>query len=116
MSDLPHDLAAPAVPAPSKPCPWGCGNPRMREGERFLPTCSACTEASARVTSAEPDSRGIPNIRRGWSPTPESERVRKQWMVRIRPEIRERVRRAAARERLTVADFVERWALSLPET
>lgn len=95
-----------------------CGAPRVRRDDRLLPTCSAqaCADAAGRVAVAEVSSRGIPRVRRGRVPQPEALRTRKQWLVRVQPDLRDRIKRAAARERISVAEYVERWARTLPST
>jgi hypothetical protein len=104
-----------SVSIPNNPCPF-CGAPRASDGARLLPTCSAleCIQAADRIPLADVDSRG-PARRRGRIPQPEAERIRKNWTIRIRPELRERLRRAAERERVPVADYLERLVRALPE-
>lgn len=71
-----------------------------------------CLQASARLSTLVTITRGLPNIRK---PQREQDRVRKSSTYRLLPVVRERIRRAAEREGLGISEFVERWALSLPE-
>ena len=90
-------------------CPF-CGD--AIEKKNSCPR-ESCLEARARIATAETDSRGFPVIRKTWQL--ESSRLRKAHNVRMLPAAYERIRSAARRERMTVADMLERWALSLPE-
>lgn len=74
----------------------------------------SCSEASARIPTAEPDSRGVPRVKRGRDWQTEPRRARKAHNVRMLPSAFERIQRSASRERMTVADLLERWALTLP--
>lgn len=94
-------------------CPF-CGGESTKSGR----PCDSekCQEASARVPLARRDSRGVPEIRRGWSSQKESERLRRQVKLRMHPHAIARVREFAASRKITFCDAVEEWALSLPET
>lgn len=94
---------------PVKLCSF-CGQPIAST------TCETpkCVEASARVSTAPCDSRGVPLTRKGWCSQPEGKRTRRAHQMRMLESAYDRIRRAAAREQLTLADYVERWALSLP--
>jgi len=91
-------------------CPF-CGG----EAEKSGRPCQRekCQEASTRVPLAKESSRGYPLIRKGWQM--EEDRLRKQAKLRLLPDLYDRIRAAAAREGMTVSDFVERWAKTLPK-
>lgn len=93
-------------------CPF-CGGESTKSG---CPCNSEkCQEASTRVPLAKADSRGVPQIRRGWSSQKEPERLRQQVKLRMHPYAIQRVREFAANRKITFCDAVEEWALSLPE-
>lgn len=73
----------------------------------------SCQEASARIATADETSLGVPRIRRDFT-QPERLRVRKAHQMRLLPSAHDSIRRAASRERITMAELVERWALTLP--
>jgi hypothetical protein len=74
----------------------------------------SCTEARARIPKAEADSSGVPRIRKGRYTQPEGKRVRRAHQLRMLDSAWERIRSQANRERITIADFLERHALTLP--
>lgn len=69
-------------------------------------------QASARIPLAVVDYRGFPVIKKTWQN--ETARVRKAHNVRMLPQAFERLRCAASREKMTLADWLERLALTLP--
>lgn len=89
-----------------------CGQPSI--GDSKLCDAPKCAEASALITLADTDSRGIARIRKGWCSQTEAERVRKGMFLRILPSVADRAREHARKRGASLSELVEQWMLSLP--